>query len=149
VTDELPAGCPIYVRRAPPSSSNRPTLKPYLAAEHLDVTTLPSVQNIPDKQLAALGAKGAALGYHGTRPHTDQWHEADGGKQLHLAARESETGVASISFLDGLVPEAGFRRSAHLASRGYAPSFSSGIKLLRCFAAVDEVGSSRNEGGFV
>jgi DNA-binding transcriptional LysR family regulator len=36
---------------------DRFTLKQYLAAEHLTVTTLPSVQNIPDKQLAALGAK--------------------------------------------------------------------------------------------
>src|SRR6202795_3000653 len=35
---------------------DRLTLKQYLAAEHLAVTTLPSVQNIPDKQLAALGA---------------------------------------------------------------------------------------------
>jgi DNA-binding transcriptional LysR family regulator len=51
---------------------DRLTLKQYLAAEHLVVTTLPSMQNIPDKQLAALGAKrrssvrmpyfGAALG---------------------------------------------------------------------------------------
>lgn len=51
---------------------DRLTLKEYLAAEHLTVTTLPNVQNIPDKQLAALGAKrrssvcmpyfGAALG---------------------------------------------------------------------------------------
>ena len=37
--------------------ADRLTLKQYLAAEHLIVTTLPSVQNIPDKQLAALGAK--------------------------------------------------------------------------------------------
>jgi DNA-binding transcriptional LysR family regulator len=36
---------------------DRLTLKQYLAAEHLIVTTLPSVQNIPDKQLAVLGAK--------------------------------------------------------------------------------------------
>jgi DNA-binding transcriptional LysR family regulator len=36
---------------------DRLTLKQYLAAEHLVVTTLPGVQNIPDKQLAALGAK--------------------------------------------------------------------------------------------
>ena len=36
---------------------DRLTLKQYLAAEHLTVTTLPSAQNIPDKQLAALGAK--------------------------------------------------------------------------------------------
>ena len=36
---------------------DRLTLKQYLAAEHLTVTTLPSVQNIPDKQLAALGQK--------------------------------------------------------------------------------------------
>jgi DNA-binding transcriptional LysR family regulator len=36
---------------------DRFTLKQYLAAEHLTVTTLPSVQNIPDKQLAALGGK--------------------------------------------------------------------------------------------
>ena len=36
---------------------DRLTLKQYLAAEHLTVTTLPTVQNIPDKQLAALGAK--------------------------------------------------------------------------------------------
>jgi DNA-binding transcriptional LysR family regulator len=51
---------------------NQLTLKQYLAAEHLTLTTLPSMQNIPDKQLAALGAKrrssvripyfGAALG---------------------------------------------------------------------------------------
>ncbi|HEY2468424.1 MAG TPA: LysR family transcriptional regulator [Terracidiphilus sp.] len=51
---------------------DRLTLRQYLAAEHLTVTTLPSVQNIPDKQLAALGTKrrtsvrmpyfGAALG---------------------------------------------------------------------------------------
>jgi DNA-binding transcriptional LysR family regulator len=51
---------------------DRLTLEQYLAAEHLVVTTLPSVQNIPDKQLAALGSKrrsfvrmpyfGAALG---------------------------------------------------------------------------------------
>jgi hypothetical protein len=32
-------------------------LKQYLAAEHLVITTIPSVQNIPDKQLAALGVK--------------------------------------------------------------------------------------------
>jgi len=37
--------------------ADRLTLKQYLAAEHLTVTTLPSVQNIPDKQLAALGLK--------------------------------------------------------------------------------------------
>jgi len=36
---------------------DRLTLKQYLVAEHLTVTTLPSVQNIPDKQLAALGLK--------------------------------------------------------------------------------------------
>ncbi|HET9401812.1 MAG TPA: LysR substrate-binding domain-containing protein [Candidatus Acidoferrales bacterium] len=36
---------------------DRLTLKQYLDAEHLTVTTLPSVQNIPDKQLAALGAR--------------------------------------------------------------------------------------------
>jgi hypothetical protein len=36
---------------------DRLTLEQYLAAEHLVVTTLPSVQNIPDKQLAALGSK--------------------------------------------------------------------------------------------
>lgn len=36
---------------------DRLTLKQYVAAEHLVVTTLPAVQNIPDKQLAALGAK--------------------------------------------------------------------------------------------
>jgi DNA-binding transcriptional LysR family regulator len=36
---------------------DRLTLKQYLSAEHLTVTTLPSVQNIPDKQLAALGKK--------------------------------------------------------------------------------------------
>ncbi|MGA7922291.1 MAG: LysR family transcriptional regulator [Candidatus Acidiferrales bacterium] len=36
---------------------DRLTLRQYLAAEHLIVTTLPSVQNIPDKQLAGLGAK--------------------------------------------------------------------------------------------
>jgi DNA-binding transcriptional LysR family regulator len=36
---------------------HRLTLKQYLAAEHLTVTTLPSIQNIPDKQLAALGVK--------------------------------------------------------------------------------------------
>ena len=36
---------------------DRLTLKQYLAAEHLTVTTLPNVQNIPDKQLAALDAK--------------------------------------------------------------------------------------------
>jgi DNA-binding transcriptional LysR family regulator len=36
---------------------DRLTLKQYLAAEHLVVTTLPTVQNIPDKQLAVLGVK--------------------------------------------------------------------------------------------
>ena len=36
---------------------DRLTLKQYLAAEHLTITTLPSVQNIPDKQLAALGVE--------------------------------------------------------------------------------------------
>jgi DNA-binding transcriptional LysR family regulator len=36
---------------------DRLTLKQYLAAEHLTVRTLPSVQSIPDKQLAALDAK--------------------------------------------------------------------------------------------
>jgi DNA-binding transcriptional LysR family regulator len=36
---------------------DRLTLKQYLAAEHLVVTTLPAVQNIPDKQLAALGVR--------------------------------------------------------------------------------------------
>ena len=56
----------------PSKFGDRLTLKQYLAAEHLIVTTLPGVQNIPDKQLAALGAKrrssvrmpyfGAALG---------------------------------------------------------------------------------------
>jgi hypothetical protein len=36
---------------------DRLTLWQYLAAEHLTVRTLPSVQSIPDKQFAALGAK--------------------------------------------------------------------------------------------
>jgi DNA-binding transcriptional LysR family regulator len=36
---------------------DRLTLKQYLAAEHLIVSPFLSVQNIPDKQLAALGAK--------------------------------------------------------------------------------------------
>ena len=36
---------------------DRLTLKQYLTADHLTVRTLPSVQSIPDKQLAALGAK--------------------------------------------------------------------------------------------
>ena len=33
------------------------TLKQYLAARHIVVSTLPGIQTIPDKQLAALGAK--------------------------------------------------------------------------------------------
>lgn len=33
------------------------TIKQYLAAQHIVVSTLPGVQTIPDKQLAALGAK--------------------------------------------------------------------------------------------
>ena len=37
--------------------AGRLTLKQYLAAEHLIVSPFLSVQNIPDKQLAALGAK--------------------------------------------------------------------------------------------
>jgi DNA-binding transcriptional LysR family regulator len=56
---------------------DRLTLKQYLAAQHLIVTTIPGVQNIPDKQLAGLGVKrrfsvrmpyfGAALScLHGT-----------------------------------------------------------------------------------
>jgi DNA-binding transcriptional LysR family regulator len=36
---------------------DRLTLKQYLPAEHLIVTTIPIVQNIPDKQLAGLGVK--------------------------------------------------------------------------------------------
>jgi DNA-binding transcriptional LysR family regulator len=36
---------------------DRLTWKQYLAAEHLTIMTLPGVQSIPDKQLAALGAK--------------------------------------------------------------------------------------------
>ena len=36
---------------------DRLTLRQYLAAEHLTLRTLPGVQSIPDKQLAALGAK--------------------------------------------------------------------------------------------
>jgi DNA-binding transcriptional LysR family regulator len=36
---------------------DRLSLKQYLAADHLVVATLPSVQTIPDKQLAALGVK--------------------------------------------------------------------------------------------
>ncbi|MFZ0520391.1 MAG: LysR family transcriptional regulator [Candidatus Acidiferrales bacterium] len=36
---------------------DRLTLKQYLAAEHITITTLPNVQNIPDKQLAVLGRK--------------------------------------------------------------------------------------------
>jgi DNA-binding transcriptional LysR family regulator len=36
---------------------DRLSLKQYLTAEHLIITTLPGVQNIPDKQLAALSAK--------------------------------------------------------------------------------------------
>jgi hypothetical protein len=43
-----------------------------------------------------------------------------------LAARESAPRVAPISFLDGLAPEAHYRRAAHVASRGGAPSISSG-----------------------
>lgn len=89
---------------------DRLTLKQYLAAEHLTVTTLPSVQNIPDKQLAALGVKrrsAVRMPYFG-------------------AACKSATRVASISFLDGLAPEAHHGRAARMASRGGAPSFSSG-----------------------
>jgi DNA-binding transcriptional LysR family regulator len=36
---------------------DRLSLKQYLAANHIVVSTLPGVQTIPDKQLAALGAK--------------------------------------------------------------------------------------------
>jgi DNA-binding transcriptional LysR family regulator len=36
---------------------NRLSLKQYLAADHLVVSTLPGVQTIPDKQVAALGMK--------------------------------------------------------------------------------------------
>jgi DNA-binding transcriptional LysR family regulator len=39
------------------SFGNRLSLKQYLAANHLVVSTLPGVQTIPDKQLAALGMK--------------------------------------------------------------------------------------------
>jgi DNA-binding transcriptional LysR family regulator len=36
---------------------DRLSLKQYLTARHIVVSTLPSVQTIPDKQLAAVGAK--------------------------------------------------------------------------------------------
>jgi len=64
--------------------------------------------------------------WHGTRPHTDQWHEANGGKEFELAARESATRVAPISFLNGLAPEAHYGRAARMASRGGSPSLYSG-----------------------
>jgi len=70
------------------------------------------VQNIPDKQLAALGAKrrssvrmpyfGAALScLAGTELvlNTDQWHAANGGKEFHLAARESAQELRPFHFL--------------------------------------------------
>jgi len=50
------------------SFGERLSLRQYLAADHVVVTTLPGVQNIPDKQLAALGAKrqsGFLLPYFG------------------------------------------------------------------------------------
>jgi hypothetical protein len=40
----------------------------------------------------------------------------NGGEKFHLEARESATTVASISFLDGLAPEAHYRRTAHMAA---------------------------------
>jgi hypothetical protein len=62
------------------------------------------------------------------------WHETNGGEEFHLATRESTARVTSISFLDGLAPEAHYRRTPHVASRGGAPSFSSGSIWATSFA---------------
>ena len=67
--------------------------------------------------------------------------------QSSLGCRDSVAGAQDRSLACGIpadrcaVPEVLLFR--------YAPSFSSGIELSRRFAAVDEVGSSRDEGGLV
>jgi hypothetical protein len=59
-------------------------------------------------------------------------------REFQLAALESGTRVASISFLDGLAPEAHYGRAAHMASRGGAPSFSSGSTWATSLTIADD-----------
>jgi hypothetical protein len=80
------------------------TLKQYLAAEHLIVTVLTSVQNIPDEQLAVLGAKRRSSA---RMPYFDATLSCLSGTELELT------------------PGAHYGRAACSDARGDAPSFSS------------------------
>jgi hypothetical protein len=119
------------------SFGDRLTLKQYLVANHVIVTTIPGLQNIPDKQLAGLGVKrrssvrmpyfGAALSY---LPGTELILTLTNGmremveRNSTLRLVKAATRIASISFLNGLASEAHYGRAAHMASRGDAPGFS-------------------------
>jgi DNA-binding transcriptional LysR family regulator len=112
---------------------DRLTLKQYLAAEHLIVTTLPSVQNIPDKQLDGLGVKrrsavnmpyfGAALsclpGTELVLTLTNGMREmVERNSTLRLVKAPPE--LRPFHFLMVWHP-----RAAHVAARCDAPGFSS------------------------
>jgi hypothetical protein len=107
---------------------DRFSLKHYLAASHIVVATYGGVQTIPDKQLAAVGAKRSStirIPYFGVAlqclPGTelgadlDHWHDLSRQTESRRTPRKSTSRVASVLFLDGLASKAEQRSAACLA----------------------------------
>ena len=112
---------------------DRLSLKQYLAANHIVVATYAGVQTIPDKQLAAVGAKRSScirVPYFGVAlqclPGTELVLTLTSGmtsvvrRRSRVTPCESTTRIASVSFPDGLASKTQHRSASRVASRGDA-----------------------------
>ena len=112
---------------------DRLTLKQYLDASHIVVSTLAGVQTIPDKQLTAVGAKRRSfirVPYFGVAlqclPGTELvltltsglTSVVQGDRKLRLV--KAPHGIASVSFPDGLASKTQHRSPSRVASCGDA-----------------------------
>jgi hypothetical protein len=115
------------------------TLKQYLAADHIGINIVGGIQTIPEKRLAAIGAKRhcpmvvpfhtAAMRSLRYQPHCDctEINGEIGGFQPCCAGRQGTSRTRDIQVPDGLAPSNEDRRGAYLAAVGHSPSGKSDI----------------------
>ena len=107
---------------------DRLPLKQFLAAGHIVVATYSVVQTIPDKQLAAVGAKCSScvrVPYFGVAlqclPGTELVLTLTSGMtSVIVTAREGAARIAHVSFPHGVASETQHRSAPHVASSGDA-----------------------------
>ena len=111
------------------------SLKQYVSADHIVVGTYAGSQTIPDKQLAAVGAKrkscirvpyfrrGARVpGGHRAGTDAHQRHDTGCESRPQAAPGEGATRTARVSFPDGVASPGSHRYPARVAPRGDAVS---------------------------